>query len=197
LTVMGRFSDDARAALVEEWQRVRACGESSETFAQRHGITGRTLRSWCGRFQPRPPSAGDVARILKDTVARLQSMLAAIQRSADILPEVGSAGETPPQSLAPQSTGPASRVRSAERVVDTASQMRGVRAGSERSADTVTTDMLVVPPEDPIGSQGTSARASSSDPAAVDPMARQLIPAEAPVRKGPPIDWSDLLGDLI
>jgi hypothetical protein len=81
-----RFTNNQRRDLVQEWLAARH-RETQPEFARRIGVSDRTLRSWLEQLAPDGPREDRTARrALKEAVARLQAVLAAIEAADAIDP---------------------------------------------------------------------------------------------------------------
>lgn len=89
LFTMRNFTDQDRTAIAKAWL---ASGVAQGVFAERHGISPRTLRHWVGRHAPRT-SPERVRGIVADAVLRLQVVLAELDADSGQHLEAGTGND--------------------------------------------------------------------------------------------------------
>lgn len=99
-----RYSDEDRARIARGW---RGSKLAQPAYAAAHGITDRTLRAWIARWAPVRVDGGEAAkRILTETIAQLQTLLANVDLPAPAEGQSEAARMTPVCGAQPDATVP-------------------------------------------------------------------------------------------
>ncbi len=73
---MGNLTDTQRRVVVSGW--LASSGLNQDTYATKHGISARTLRSWIARYPCRQPAADQVREVATQLVELMEKLQAAL-----------------------------------------------------------------------------------------------------------------------